>query len=152
MKNSVAVDTHLTQEDEELCLAIFGSVMRAYHRLHGLASNVASTLDLQFAQMNVIDMLGKLGPVSMGELARATFIAPSTTTRTVKTLEGRGLVKRQRSINSERVVTVSLTKEGEQVFARSYPQILRAVEANLEQRLSASDRRALAALLQKLVA
>lgn len=149
MNSFVAVETHLDEQDEETCVAIFRSVVRAYHRLHGMAAGVAATLDLQYAEMNVIDMLGKFGPLSMGELARATFIAPSTTTRTVKTLEARGFVKRERSADSERVVTVSLTRKGERMFAQSYPKILGAVETLLEDRLSASQRRALASLLEQ---
>lgn len=140
----------LLQHDEEVCIAIFRSVVRAHYRLHALGSSIAGDFGLHIAELNVIDMLGKLGPIAMGELSRATFISPSNTTHTVKKLELAGLVKRQRSAASERKVVVSLTDRGEQLFRECYPRILMAVEGILEQSLSASERVTLARLLGKL--
>jgi DNA-binding MarR family transcriptional regulator len=80
------------------------------------ASEVAESNGLHAAEMNVIDILGKYGPIPMGRLSRETFISPSNTTNTVKKLERAGLVKRNRSNNSDREVIVSLTAEGKRVF------------------------------------
>jgi DNA-binding MarR family transcriptional regulator len=149
MSNHLQAGTVLPERDEEACIAIFRSVMRAHHRLHALGSSVAADFGLHIAQLNVIDMLGKLGPITMGELSQATFISPSNTTHTVKKLEVAGLVTRQRSTASERTVVVSLTGQGEQLFRVCYPRILMAVEESLEQRLSAAERVTLADLLGK---
>ena len=143
-------DRVLPKRDEEVCITIFRSVMRAHHRLHALGSSVAGDFGLHIAELNVIDMLGKLGPISMGELSRATFISPSNTTHTVKKLESAGLVRRQRSSASERKVEVSLTGEGGQLFRACYPRILMAVEEILEQQMTAGERATLARLLGKL--
>lgn len=150
MKNHVQADTVLPEHDEEVCIAIFRSVVRAHHRLHALGSSIATGFGLHIAELNVINMLGKLGPITMGELSRATFISPSNTTHTVKKLELAGLVKRQRSAASERKVVVSLTDDGGQLFRECYPRILMAVEGILEQSLNASERATLARLLGKL--
>lgn len=150
MSNHLQSATVLAEQDEEACITIFRSVMRAHHRLHALGSSIATDFGLHIAQLNVIDMLGKLGPITMGELSRATFISPSNTTHTVKKLEAAGLVERQRSTASERKVVVSLTDDGEQLFSKCYPRILMAVEGILEQSLSASERATLARLLGKL--
>ena len=142
----------LPERDEEVCIAIFRSVVRAHHRLLSLGSSIAADFGLHIAQLNVIDMLGKLGPITMGELSKTTFISPSNTTHTVKKLEVAGLVTRQRSADSERKVMVALTGEGEQLFKACYPRILTAVEEILEQSLSADERATLAHLLGKLAA
>lgn len=150
MSTHTRADRVLAEHDEEVCINIFRSVMRAHHALHALGSSIAADFDLHIAQLNVIDMLGKLGPVTMGELASATFFSPANTTHTVKKLESVKLVTRQRSSVSERKVVVSLTTAGEQLFKACYPRILLAVETLLEQRLSASERNTLARLLAKL--
>ncbi len=143
-------DALLAVKDEEVCITIFRSVMRAHHSLLAIGSCVASDFGLHIAQLNVIDMLGKLGPITMGALSQATFISPANTTHTVKKLELAGLVRRKRCTTSERRVMVSLTAAGKQLFAACYPQILMAVEQNLEQRLNARERTTLAKLLEKL--
>lgn len=150
MNNHVQADTVLTEHDEKVCIAIFRSVVRAHHRLHALGSSIASGFGLHIAELNVVDMLGKLGPITMGELSRATFISPSNTTHTVKKLELAGLTTRQRSPASERKVVVSLTHEGERLFRECYPRILTEVEGILEQSLNADERTTLARLLGKL--
>jgi DNA-binding MarR family transcriptional regulator len=140
----------LPQKDEETCIAIFRSVVQAHHRLHRLGSSIAADFGLHIAQLNVIDMLGKLGSITMGELSRATFISASNTTHTIKKLENTGLVKRRRSAASDRKVLVSLTEKGEQLFSECYPRILKAVDGDLKQNLNARERATLASLLGKL--
>lgn len=142
--------TPLSEKEEEVCISIFRSVMRARHRLLAHGSSVAKEFGLHIAELNVIDMLGKLGPITMGALSRTTFISPSNTTHTVKKLELTGLVARQRSSTSERMVMVSLTDTGQQIFKACYPRILMTVEADLEQRLNTAERATLAKLLEKL--
>ena len=141
---------HGPEADEENCVAIFRSIMRARHRLHQLASDNAAQFDLHIAEMNVVDILGKHGPLSMGELSETTFVAPSSTTRTVKKLESMGLVRRERSAESERVVTVSLTKKGRALFKQCYPRIIERAEDFLRERLTGVERLRLAKLLHKL--
>jgi len=112
----VKAPTKLDKAEEEICVSVFRSIMRSHNLLHAIGCDIAARHDLQLAEMNVIDMLGKYGPMTMGDLSRATFIAPSSTTRTVKQLESGDLVKRQRSRKSGRVVHVSLTGRGKRLF------------------------------------
>jgi DNA-binding MarR family transcriptional regulator len=117
-----------------------------------MASRVAPAFGLQSTEMSAVDTLGKFGPLTMGELARRSFISPTNTTRTVKNLVDRKLVKRQRSPESNREVNVSLTVAGERVFQKSYPHMVQDVNDLLASRLNQKERRTLAALLAKLVA
>jgi len=147
----VDAPTNLDKAEEEICVSVFRSVMRSHNMLHAIGCKIAAHFDLQLAEMNVIDMLGKHGALTMGELSRTTFIAPSSTTRTVKQLESRDLVKRQRSRDSGRVVHVSLTRRGKSLFKKSYPAILESVQQELGSNLNFDDRLKLADLLQRLV-
>ncbi len=151
MKNYVKTKASLSERDEEICVDIFRNIMRARHLLRSKASNVAESNGLHAAEMNVIDILGKFGPISMGRLASETFISPSNTTNTVKKLERAGLVERQRSAISDREVHVTLTGQGRIVFRKCYPRILGEAHAHMAERLTRGELRQLEILLGKLV-
>ena len=93
MKNFVKTQTRLGERDEDVTVDLFRNLMRARHLMHKKASDVAGSVGLHAAEMNVIDILGKFGPVSMGRLSSETFISPSNTTSTVKKLERAGTVR-----------------------------------------------------------
>lgn len=152
MKNYVRTKTNLSERDEEVCVDVFRNIMRAHYLMYGNASSVAESVGLHAAELNVVDILGKLGPISMGCLAHETFISPSNTTSTVKKLELAGLVERRRSDNSDREVTVSLTNKGRALFRKCYPRILGEAHAHLAERLTQGERETLARTLGKLVA
>jgi DNA-binding MarR family transcriptional regulator len=152
MKNAVKTKTKLSEREEDICVDIFRNTMRARHLLHEMASRVAASSDLHAAEMNVVDMLGKFGSISMGDLSRKTFISPSNTTSTVKKLEAAGLVKRKRSNESGREVAVALTPKGRTLFRKCYPQILGEAHAHMAARLTQEERNKLSAILKKLVA
>lgn len=65
---------------------------------------------------------GSEGPVSVGELARIVDLTPSTMTATIDRLEADGSVVRSRSTEDRRVVLVTLTDHGEEIFAARYAQ------------------------------
>ncbi len=151
MKNFVKTQTNLSERDEDVTVDLFRNLMRARHQMYKKASEVAASIGLHTAEMNVIDILGKYGPLSMGRVSRETFISPANTTSTVKKLEQARLVKRNRSENSDREVTVSLTAEGRRIFRKCYPSILDEAHAHVADRLTRAEHRQLASLLGKLV-
>ncbi len=152
MKNFVKTQTKLSERDEDVTVDLFRNLMRARHQMYKKASEVAASIGLHAAEMNVIDILGKFGPLSMGRVSRETFISPANTTSTVKKLEQAGLVKRNRSEISDREVTVSLTAEGRRIFRKCYPSILDEAHAYVADRLTRAEHRQLASLLGKLIA
>jgi DNA-binding MarR family transcriptional regulator len=151
MKNFIKTTTDLSERDEEVTVDMFRNLMRARHLLHKKASEVAESVGLHAAEMNAIDILGKYGPISMGHVSRETFISPSNTTSTVKKLERAGLVRRNRSNNSDREVIVTLTAEGKRVFRKCYPRILGEAHELMTRRLTPREHSRLATLLDKLV-
>ncbi len=136
MKNHVKTKTDLSDRNEDMCVDIFRNIMRSRHIMQEKASSVAAGADLHAAELNVVDMLGKFGPISMGRLAKEAFISPSNTTSTVKKLERADLVTRKRSTDSDREVTVGLSSKGRAVFRRCYPRVLRDVHEHLRSRLT----------------
>lgn len=152
MKNFVKTQSKLSERDEDVTVDLFRNLMRARHLMYQKASEVAENMSLHAAEMNVIDILGKFGPISMGRLSSETFISPSNTTNTVKKLERAGLVNRQRSATSDRQVNVTLTGSGRTVFRKCYPCILDEAHAHMTKRLTRKEMTELAGFLRKLVA
>jgi len=146
-----AISPGLTSEREESCIAVFRSIMHCNHALLALGSRIAAGFDLHLAEMNAVDMLGRHGPITMGQLSRITFVSPSNTTHTVKKLEEKNLVKRRRSADSEREVTVALTSKGEKLYRQTCPKMVQAFDSYLADRLSDAERRSLIILLDKLL-
>lgn len=150
MRNHLKAETGLSEEDEDICVDIFRNIMRVRHLMYMKAAAVAEQSGLHAAELNVIDILGKFGPISMGRLSRETFISPSNTTNTVKKLEQAGLVGRKRSDHSDREVTVRLTRKGAQKFRVCYPRVLGDAHSLLADRLTPGERKQLADILGKL--
>jgi len=141
----------MKSSEERTYIALFRAVMFIHHDLHGLARKVGARFGLLSAELNVVDILGKFGTTTMGELSRRTFISPANTTRTVKNLEARKLVVRSRDGKSDRVVTVALTPKGKALFRQCYPAIIKEAVRYFDEDLSSQELRYLARLLERLV-
>lgn len=124
--------------------------MRAQHELRSIATEVAAEFSLSAAELNIVDLLGWIGPTTMGRLAAAAFVSPSNTTHTIKRLESIGLAQRSRSAASQRVVEVALTDEGQRAFSRSYTRVTHVVGEYLADRYSERELKELDALLAQL--
>jgi DNA-binding MarR family transcriptional regulator len=70
---------------------------------------------VEHGQMDTLEMLAQRPSWRMSELADALRIDPSTLTRGVQRLEGKGLAQRTSCAADRRVVEVTLTPEGERV-------------------------------------
>lgn len=91
------------------------------------------------------------GPLSIGELAEALGISPSSATIACKRLEKVGLVSRRRQVDDERVVLVELTAHGiEQV--ESWRVRYRETLSDLLSPLSDAEREELRRLLEQVLA
>ena len=146
-----ASETKVPSEGEvQRCIAIFQGIMQARQGLLATANRTAASMGIQATEMSVLNTLGRLGSLSMGELAKRSVLSSPNTTRTVKTLEDAKLVKRRRSPDSDRVVKVSLTPKGKELFGESYPRVINDVNELLVTRLNERERRSLTALLEKL--
>ncbi len=97
------------------------AVLRLARRLrkHDLAGLTPS-------QLSTLSSVGQSGPVRLGDLAAAERIAPSTLTRLVNVLEGRGYLLRQPAPDDARAYLVTVTAAGHDALER-----IRAEATNL---------------------
>ena len=105
---------------------------------------------LDVAQGDALDAIIELGPVRMGDLAAALRVDASTATRTVARLADAGLAARGECEDDKRGVVIKATPLGR----RRQTRMVATATETLEEILAvfdAGERRALAALMQRLV-
>ncbi|WP_402465530.1 MarR family winged helix-turn-helix transcriptional regulator [Isoptericola aurantiacus] len=101
--------------DPLLCFAVY-SLERRIGRLY---ADLLAPWRLSYTQYLVITMLGSNHgvPLTVGELGRLLDLDSGTLSPLVKRLEGRDLVRRERSARDERIVSVHLTDAGRAMHA-----------------------------------
>ena len=75
-------------------------------------------------QLATLQAIGRLQPVTAGELAKSIHLSQATLTGILTRLETRALVSRTRSTSDRRTVVVALTEDG-QVVLESAPSLLK---------------------------
>ena len=108
-------------------------------------------LDLTPPQIHALLWLGHDGPLTMGELARRVRVTEKTATGLVDRMERDGHLARERDPDDRRVVRVRLTRGGAALHRRIDGDVERGV-VRLLGLIDAPDRRALARILDKLLA
>ena len=101
------------------------------------------------AQFGVVECLGHLGPMTLGQLCRKKLVSSGNMTVVVDNLEKMGLVERVHSTKDRRAIVVQLTRRGKQMFRDIFPQHARHI-ASLVTSLSEREQDELGRLLKKL--
>jgi len=124
-------------------------IHRARGQLIASAKEIAEDLELEPVELSMINTLGRLGPMRMGDLAGEMVIHAASLTRRAKGLEARGLVDRKRSEQSNREVVISLTRKGRSLFSRGFRRLHDAHRAYFSV-LSPAEQKTLKKLLDAL--
>jgi len=78
-----------------------------------------SGVDTSPTQMSALATIGRLGPMTLGELAGAERVQPPTITAAVGRLEAQGYVVRRPDEQDRRIVRVEVTSAGRKLLARN---------------------------------
>jgi DNA-binding MarR family transcriptional regulator len=123
--------------------------------LSSAATRSHQTLHKHLAQAGVdgyeyrcISALANTGQLSQAELGNAAVLDPRDVTHTVRALEGRGLVSREKDPSHGRRVLVSLTAAGRRTASRLAP-VMADVQDKIFGRLSLEERSTLLRLLER---
>ncbi len=125
--------------------------MHTAGRLRRGSSAQLAPLGLTYAQARALRLVAADGPVRMADLAARLEVVPRSVTTMVDTLERAGLVARHADADDRRSVLVAPTADGRRLVDR-LDRARRASAAEVFGGLSATDRRHLLALLDKLCA
>lgn len=140
--------------DQHLDFAAMAAVSNIYRaanvvRNH-LERKVLSDEDLSWAAFTVLFVLWIWGEQQTRHLAAEAGVTKGTLTGVLKTLEKRGLTRRQAHGEDGRLVLVSLEPKGEAVIERLFPAF-NAGETWVSSALSDREKNQLAGLLRKIV-
>ncbi len=103
--------------ERETALRLLAGLQRARRTLVGYGEACASRLDLSYPELLVLNELVVTSHPTV--VSRSTGIPPSTVSRLLRALEGRGLVERAVDSGDLRRFRVSLTRTGKRAVARS---------------------------------
>lgn len=108
--------------DDQLCFALYAASRAVTNRYRPLLEE----LGLTYPQYLVLLVLWEHGAVPIKEVGAALQLDYGTLTPLIKRLEAAGLVRRERSVDDERTVRVSLTDQGNELRerARSVPDAI----------------------------
>lgn len=103
-----------TLSEAELASRLRLAVTRLGRRLRGQLTG-----EVTASQLAALASVGRLGPITLGELSAVERVKPPTMTRIVAALEELGLVSRTIDPADRRVARVSTTAEGAAFIERS---------------------------------
>ena len=95
--------------EKQLCFPLYAASRETIKLYRPLLDG----LNLTYTQYIAMMVLWEQGTVSARELGSKLFLDSGTLTPVLKSLEAKGLVRRERSVEYERVLLVSTTPEGD---------------------------------------
>jgi MarR family 2-MHQ and catechol resistance regulon transcriptional repressor len=107
---------------EPTALKLFVVLSRAHAAVARHADADVARHGLTVTEFAILEALYHRGPLLLGELQRKILVTSGGITYLVDRLERRGLVTRQPSPDDRRARFAALTREGEALIARIFPQ------------------------------
>lgn len=95
-------------------------LQRAYASFNKKNAEHLKNFGITAAQYAVIECLGHLGPLNMGELCKKMLVSGGNMTVVVDNLEKEGLVERIPSNDDRRAIVVRFTPKGKKIFDDSF--------------------------------
>jgi DNA-binding MarR family transcriptional regulator len=105
-------------------LPVVRELATTYQAFEAFSSRHIRSLDLTPAQFDIIATLGNTPGMAFKELGEKTLITKGTLTGVVDRLADKQLVRRTASASDGRSQIVQLTRQGEALFARVFPEHL----------------------------
>jgi MarR family transcriptional regulator, 2-MHQ and catechol-resistance regulon repressor len=133
----------------DLALSLWVKLTRAHDTFgHLTAANIRS-FGLTSAQFGVIECLGHLGTMLIGDLTKKHLVSGGNMTVVVNNLEKEGLVERSVNVKDHRAFYVKLTPKGKHLFEKIFLKHAQHI-VKLASVLSESEQAELGLLLKKL--
>jgi len=133
----------------DLALSMWVKLTRAHDTFNHLTAANIRSFGLTPAQFGVIECLGHLGSMLIGDLTKKHLVSGGNMTVVVDNLEKDGLVERSVSDEDHRAFYVNLTPKGKRLFDKIFIKHAQYV-VKLASILSESEQIELGLLLKKL--
>ncbi|HEX2211337.1 MAG TPA: MarR family transcriptional regulator [Longimicrobium sp.] len=132
-----------------LPVKLWRALDRAHAALAAAAGEEAARHGLSIAELEVLDVLRRKGPLTVGRVRRRVRVSSGGATYLVGRLEARGLVERRDVPGDRRAKVAALTPAGEEVIASVQPAFGQRMRRALSG-MGKKERRALLELLEAL--
>jgi MarR family transcriptional regulator, 2-MHQ and catechol-resistance regulon repressor len=133
----------------DLALALWVKLARAHDTFSHLTAANIREFKLTPAQFGVVECLGHLGPMLIGDLTRKHLVSGGNMTVVVDNLEKEGIVERVVDKEDRRAYHVRLTRKGKRLFDKIFVKHAEYV-ASLTSVLMEPEQEQLGILLRKL--
>ena len=133
----------------DLALSLWVKLARATSTFGRLTGKDIERYGLTQPQFGVFELLGHLGPITIGDVGKKMLVTGGCVTVIVDNLEKEGLVERLRSTDDRRVIKVQLTVKGRRFFEEVFTQHAERV-TQLASALTEDEQAQLSQLLKKL--
>jgi Transcriptional regulators len=133
----------------DTALSLWVKLARAHDTFAKMTDEDIRSYGLTTPQFGVLECLGHLGPMTLGELCRKQLVSGGNMTVVVDNLEKEGLVGRVPSKDDRRAILVRLTAKGKKLFDEIFVKHAKCVSA-LAGVLTEKEQGDLAFLLKKL--
>ncbi len=134
----------------DMALGLWVKLARASNTMSSLTVRDIGTYGLTEAQFGVIEALGHLGPMKVGELCSKNLSSGGNMTVVVDNLAKGGLVERLQCTDDRRAYIVALTEKGKKLFEDTFVKHAKFVSELVYSALSEDEIKKLSALLKKL--
>lgn len=101
---------------------IIDNIRRVFQVVNEQSKKAKRETGLTGPQLWAIKMIGDLSPVRVSDLAARMYLHPATVVGILNRLELQGLIKRMRTSEDRRIVTIELTDAGNAIMAKA-PQV-----------------------------
>jgi MarR family transcriptional regulator, 2-MHQ and catechol-resistance regulon repressor len=133
----------------DLALSMWVKLVRAHDTFSHLTAASIITTGLTPAQFGVVECLGHLGTMLIGDLTKKHLVSGGNMTVVVNNLEKDGIVKRSVSKKDRRAFFVRLTPKGKRLFKHIFLQHAEYI-TKLASALTEAEQTELGLLLKKL--
>lgn len=133
----------------DLALSLWVKLARASSLFGRHSARDIERYGLTQPQFSVLEGLGHLGPLTIGEIGKKILVTGGCMTVIIDNMERDGLVERIRSTEDRRVIKVGLTAKGDELFRRVFRQHAERI-TELASALTEEEQQHLSALLKKL--
>ena len=134
--------------DDEPALHLWVVLARAFRAIEAHAAADAARHELTLAEFGILEALWHKGPLLLGELGQTILVSSGGITFLVDRLEGRGLVAREECEEDRRARYAVLTREGERLVQRIFPEHAARLQTVLAGLTPAEQKQAADALKQ----
>jgi len=118
--------------DQVRALDSYIKLTRAADSINSRLNISPSMSELTISQFGVLEALFHLGPQCQNVLGNKILKSNSNMTTVIDNLEKRDLVKRERSLEDRRMITIILTEKGKALIEKVLPQHVASIAKQFE--------------------